>query len=92
MKPRAPEPIPQEDLFCSRLENLISPRHPLVLLARRIDWEGLKTEFGAFYEDVVAVFVNIVVRFFMRLARSGKALHGTHWRDSAQALDSAPSG
>jgi transposase, IS5 family len=53
MKPRTPEVTPQDDLFRSRLENLIAPRHPLVLLARRIDWEGLNTEFGAFYEDAV---------------------------------------
>ena len=51
MKPRTPEVTPQDDLFRSRLENLIAPRHPLVLLAQRIDWEGLNTEFGAFYED-----------------------------------------
>jgi transposase, IS5 family len=53
MKPRTPEVTPQDDLFRSRLENLIAPRHPLVLLARQIDWEGLNTEFGAFYEDAV---------------------------------------
>ena len=53
MKPRTPEVTPQEDLFRSRLENLISPRQPWVLLARWIDWEGLNTEFGALYEDAV---------------------------------------
>ena len=53
MKPRTPEVTPQDDLFRSRLENLIAPRHPLVLLAQRIDWEGLNTEFGSFYEDAV---------------------------------------
>jgi transposase, IS5 family len=53
MKPRTPEVTPQDDLFRSRLENLISPRHPLVLLAQRIDWEGLNREFGSFYDDAV---------------------------------------
>jgi transposase, IS5 family len=53
VKPRTPEVTPQDDLFRSRLENLTAPRHPLVLLARRIDWEGLNTEFGSFYEDAV---------------------------------------
>ena len=53
MKPRTPEITPQGDLFRSRLENLIAPRHPLVLLARQIDWEGLNTEFGAFFEGAV---------------------------------------
>ena len=40
-------------MFRSRLDNLISPRHPLVPLAQRIDWEGLNKDFGAFYEDTV---------------------------------------
>ena len=53
MKPRIPEVTRQDDLFRSRLENLISPRHPLVVLARRIEWEALNTEFGAFYGDAV---------------------------------------
>jgi transposase, IS5 family len=53
MKPRTPEVTPQDDLFRSRLENLIAPRHPLVLLAQRIDWEGLNREFGSFYDDAV---------------------------------------
>ena len=53
MKPRTPDVTPGDDLFRSRLESLISPPHPLVQLARRINWEGLNTEFGAFYEDTV---------------------------------------
>ena len=50
-KPRTPEPSPQEDLFRSRLENLIAPRHPLVRLAERIDWDALNERLGAYYED-----------------------------------------
>jgi transposase, IS5 family len=42
MKPRIPEVTPQDDLFRSRLENLVSPRHPLVRLAERIDWDALE--------------------------------------------------
>jgi transposase, IS5 family len=47
MKPLTPEVTRQYDLFRSRLENLIAPRQPLV---RRIDWEGLNTGFGGFYD------------------------------------------
>jgi transposase, IS5 family len=51
MKPRTPEVTPQDDLFRSRLENLVSPRHPLVRLAERIDWDALNDRLGAYYED-----------------------------------------
>jgi hypothetical protein len=74
MKPRTPEGTPQDDLFRSRLENLISPRHPLVLLAQRIDWEGLNTEFGACYEDAVVGPEDL--DFSLRLQELGyKALY-----------------
>ena len=51
MKPRTPEVTPQDDLFRSRLENLVSPRHPLVRLAERIDWDALNEWLGAYCED-----------------------------------------
>jgi hypothetical protein len=51
MKPRTPEVTPQDHLFRSRLENLVSPRHPLVRLAERSDWEALNERLGAYYED-----------------------------------------
>jgi IS5 family transposase len=51
MKPRTPEVTPQDDLFRSRLENLVSPRHPLVRPAKRIDWDALNERLGAYYED-----------------------------------------
>jgi transposase, IS5 family len=51
MKPRIPEGTPQDDLFRSRLENLISARHPLVRLAERIDWDSSNERLGAYYED-----------------------------------------
>jgi transposase, IS5 family len=51
MKPRTPGVTPQDDLLRSRLENLVSPRHPLVRLAERIDWDALNDRPGAYYED-----------------------------------------
>jgi IS5 family transposase len=51
MKPRNPEGTPQDDLFRSRLENLVSPKHPLVRLAERIDWNALNERLGAYCED-----------------------------------------
>lgn len=53
MKPRTPAPTPQDDLFRSRLENIISLRHPLVQLAGRIDWAHLNAVLGEFYEEAV---------------------------------------
>ncbi len=37
MRPKQPKAEPQEDLFRTRLENLVDPRHPLVRLAGLID-------------------------------------------------------
>jgi IS5 family transposase len=53
MKPRITETPPQEDLFRSRLENIISMRHPLVKLADSIDWAHLNELLGEFYEEAV---------------------------------------
>jgi transposase, IS5 family len=38
-------------VFRSRLENLIAPRHPLVRVAERIDWDAMDECVGAHYED-----------------------------------------
>jgi len=39
----------QADLFRSALESIIDPTHPLVVLAKRIDWVRFAREFGALY-------------------------------------------
>ncbi|MFH1049674.1 MAG: IS5 family transposase [bacterium] len=39
----------QEDLFKTRLENLIDHKHPLILLSHQIQWEELEKEFERFY-------------------------------------------
>ncbi len=38
MKPRTQEPSRSDDLFRSRLENIINLRHELALLGEQIDW------------------------------------------------------
>lgn len=40
---------PQDELFRSRLENMIDMTHPLVRLGQAIDWEVFDAEFGKHY-------------------------------------------
>lgn len=40
---------PQDELFRSRLENMIDMNHPLVKLGQGIDWEVFDREFGKHY-------------------------------------------
>ena len=49
MKPKKPESDPSNDLFRSRLDNMLNMRHELVLLADRIDWEHLDGKLSPFY-------------------------------------------
>ena len=42
---------PQEDLFRSRLDAIIDPRHALVRLGKSIDWSVFDKAFGALYDD-----------------------------------------
>jgi IS5 family transposase len=51
MKPRERRETGELDLFRSRLDQIIDMGHPLVKLAREIDWTFLETTFGAVYED-----------------------------------------
>jgi IS5 family transposase len=46
MGPRDERRTPQDDLFRSELVNLIDPRHPLVKLAKRIDWSVFEREWS----------------------------------------------
>jgi IS5 family transposase len=52
MKPRERRETGQQDLYRSRLEQIIDMRHPLVQLAQKTDWTFLEERFGAVYEDV----------------------------------------
>ncbi len=43
----------QEELFKSRLDQMLDPKHPLFRLANAIDWEYFEQEFGKFYVEKV---------------------------------------
>ena len=51
MKPRTKEPSRTEDMFRSKLVNIINLRHPLVKLAGLIDWARLEAHFLPYYAD-----------------------------------------
>ena len=51
MKPSRKPLSGTDDLFRSRLENIINMRHELVCLADRIDWAFFEDAFDAFYSE-----------------------------------------
>ena len=51
MRPRERRETGEQDLFRSRLDQIIDMDHALVKLARTIDWEFLEAKFGAVYKD-----------------------------------------
>jgi IS5 family transposase len=51
MRPRERRESGEQDLFRSRLDQIISMDHALVKLARTIDWRFLEEKFGAVYKD-----------------------------------------
>jgi transposase, IS5 family len=51
MRPKERRETGQSDLLRSRLDAIIDMGHPLVKLARTIDWPFLEQKFGAVYED-----------------------------------------
>src|ERR1700758_2110713 len=51
MQPRERRKTGEQDLFRSRLDQIIDMKHPLVALGRTVDWEFLEREFGAVYTD-----------------------------------------
>jgi transposase, IS5 family len=51
MRPKERRDGGQTDLLRSRLDAIIDMGHPLVKLARTIDWSFLEQRFGAVYED-----------------------------------------
>lgn len=50
MKPKSQETVGQSDLFNTRLEDILNPRHELYRLANLIDWPALDHEFGQFFK------------------------------------------
>ena len=51
MRPRERRESGKQDLFRSRLDEIIDMNHALVKLARAIDWRFLEERFGAVYSD-----------------------------------------
>ncbi len=51
MRPRERRESGEQDLFRSRLDQVINMNHALVKLARTIDWGFLEEKFGAVYND-----------------------------------------
>src|ERR1700704_1287578 len=51
MRPRERRETGEQDLFRSRLDQIIDMEHALVKLARSIDWGFLEGKFGAVYKD-----------------------------------------
>lgn len=51
MRPRERRDSGQGDLLRSRLDQIIDMRHPLVALARKVDWAFLERTFGEAYTD-----------------------------------------
>jgi IS5 family transposase len=53
MRPKPPRAEPQDELFRTRLVNLVDRRHPLVRLAGLIDWGRFEAAFGSLYAETV---------------------------------------
>src|SRR5437762_10283835 len=51
MRPRERRETGEQDLFRSRLDQIIDLKHPLVTLARTVDWGFLERRFGEVYTD-----------------------------------------
>lgn len=52
MRPRDVHDDGSEDLFRHRLENIVNPRHELVLLAGKIDWQRFDNAFAPLFSDI----------------------------------------
>ena len=51
MRPKERRESGQTDLFRARLDQIVNLTHPLVTLARMIDWGFLETRLGELYDD-----------------------------------------
>jgi hypothetical protein len=51
MRPRERRETGEQDLFRSRLDQIIDMKHSLVKLAHSVDWRFLEEQFGAVYTD-----------------------------------------
>jgi IS5 family transposase len=53
MRPRKPNPTPQSDMFRESLAAILDPRHELLRLSARIDWDRLDALYGATFVEHV---------------------------------------
>ena len=51
MRPRERATADEGDLLRARLDQIIGMRHPLVALARKLDWAFIEKTFGEIYSD-----------------------------------------
>src|SRR5712672_701163 len=51
MRPRERRETGEQDLFRSRLDQIIDMKHALVKLARSIDWRFFEEKFGTVYQE-----------------------------------------
>ena len=51
MRPRERRETGEQDLFRSRLDQIIDTKHPLATLGRTVDWGFLEQRFGEVYTD-----------------------------------------
>lgn len=51
MKPKKPKQRDQDDLFRSRLDQILDRRHPLYRLANHIEWSIFDKKFGSLYAE-----------------------------------------
>ena len=58
MRPRERRETGEQDLFRSRLDQIIDRKHALVKLARTIDWGFPEEKFGSVYADGSHVGLN----------------------------------
>jgi hypothetical protein len=72
MRPRARRETSEQDLFRSRLDQIIDMENALVKLGQAIDWRFLEERFGAVYTDKG----RLIRDQNKRVARFGKAAGG----------------
>ena len=51
MRPKRSKDGGEQDLFRSRLDQIINMKHPLARLAELVDWERLHNHFAPYYAD-----------------------------------------
>jgi len=84
MKPKKKLSEPQDDMFRPRLEDIVSPTHPLGRLASVIDWDRVDRELDHHFATVgAAALPNRLMTGLMYLQHmqtSGESLFGVRYR------------